>query len=53
MPLDIASGGEVVGIVIGAGGKGAEGVTDQPFIFVRWFPAVISDLYNFCEYTHS
>ena len=41
--LAIASGGEVVGSVIGAGGKGAEGITGQTFIFVGWFPAVMSD----------
>jgi hypothetical protein len=51
MSLDIASVGEVLGILIAAGGKEVEGIKGQPFIFVGWLPAVICELYNFCEYT--
>jgi hypothetical protein len=53
MSLDIASVGEVLGILIAAGGKGAEGIKGQPFIFLGCFPAVIYEVDNFCEYTQS
>ena len=53
MSLDIASVGEVVGILIAAGDKETEEVKGQPFIFSGIFPAVLYFLDNFCQYTSS
>jgi hypothetical protein len=53
MSLDTASVGEVLGILIAAGGKGAVGIKGQTFIFFGCFPAIIYEMDNFCEYTQS
>jgi hypothetical protein len=53
MSLDIASVKEVLGILIAAGRKEDEGIKGETFIFVGWFPAVIYEVDNFCEFTRS
>jgi hypothetical protein len=35
------------------GARGLKELKGQPFIFVGWFPAVIYEVDNFCEYTFS
>ena len=53
MSLDIANFEEVQGFMIAAGDTEVEEIKGQPFIFVGWTPAVIFQMDNFLEYTHS
>jgi hypothetical protein len=53
MTLNIANFEEVLGIIIAAGDTDVEEIKGQPFIFVGWTPAVIFQMDNFLEYTHS